>query len=134
MDGIAARQISDQAVALLKELRQTNADLKTTIAGVRTTIEDPAWRQVPKDASAAVADLRKVLSDPRLPATLGHLERTLGRLDRLTGGGETDLATTIANLRQITDNLRQLTEDAKRYPANVLFGQPPLPTPLERLK
>jgi paraquat-inducible protein B len=127
MDGIAARQISDEAVALLKDLRETNADLKATIA-------DPAWRQVPKDASAAVADLRKVVSDPRLPATLGHLERTLGRLDRLTGGGQTDLSTTISNLQQITDNLRQLTEDAKRYPANVLFGQPPAPTPLERLK
>jgi len=136
MDGIAARNISSEAIALLKELRETNADLKATIAGVRTTVEDPAWRQVPRDASAAVADLRKVVADPRLPATLGHLERTLARLDRITGGGETDLATTIANLRQITENLRQLTEDAKRYPANALFGQPPAaaPTPLERVK
>jgi ABC-type transporter Mla subunit MlaD len=135
MDGLATRRISDEAVALLKELRDTNADLKSTLAGAKATIEDPAWRQVPKDASAAIADMRKVVSDPRLPATLGHLERTLGRLDRLTGGGETDLSSTIANLRQITDNLRQLTEDAKRYPANVLFGQPPqAPTPLERLK
>jgi ABC-type transporter Mla subunit MlaD len=134
MDGIASRRISDEAVALLKELRDTNADLRTTLAGARTTIEDPAWRQVPKDASAAIADLRKVVSDPRLPATIGHLERTLSRLDRLTGGGETDLASTIANLRQITENLRQLTEDAKRYPANVLFGLPPGQSPLERLK
>ena len=36
-----------------------------------------------------------------------------------------DLATTIDNLRQITDNLRALTEDPKRYPANVLYGEPP---------
>jgi paraquat-inducible protein B len=129
LDTFNGKRISDEAVALLQEARKSNAELQATIA-------DPAWRQVPKDASAAVADLRKVIQDPRLPATLGHLERTLGRLDRLTGGGETDLGATIANLRQITDNLRQLTEDAKRYPANALFGRPPerAPTPLERLK
>ena len=50
---------------------------------------------------------------------------SLGRFDRIFGGGEADLATTIDNLRQITDNLRDLTEDAKRYPANVIFGAPP---------
>ena len=46
MDGIAAKQISTETLGLLKELRQTNQDLKATIG-------DPAWRQVPKDASAA---------------------------------------------------------------------------------
>jgi len=56
------------------------------------------------------------------------MSRTLGRLDRILGGGEADLVTTIQNLRQITDNLRDLTEEAKRYPAGVLFGQPPRPT------
>jgi paraquat-inducible protein B len=127
MDGIASKQISNETIALLKELRETNNDLKTTIG-------DPAWRQVPKDTSAAVADLRKLLSEPKLVASLGHLERTLGRLDRITGGGAGDLSTTLENLRQITENLRQLTEDAKRYPSNLLFGQPPNPTPLERMK
>jgi len=127
MDGIAAKQISGEAVALLKELRQTNQDLKATIG-------DPAWTQVPKDASAAVAEVRKLVADPKLASTLTHLERTLGRLDRITGGGSGDLTTTLDNLRQITENLRTLTEDVKRYPSNVLFGEPPKPTPLERLK
>ena len=127
MDGIAAKQISSETVALLKELRKTNEDLQSTLG-------DPAWRQVPKDASAAVAEVRKLVGDPKLGASLSHLERTLGRLDRITGGGSGDLTTTLENLRQITENLRQLTEDAKRYPSNVLFGQPPTPTPLDRLK
>jgi hypothetical protein len=35
-------------------------------------------------------------------------------------------------LRQITDNLRDLTEETKRYPANVIFGEPPKPP--ERIK
>jgi paraquat-inducible protein B len=127
MDGIAAKQLSTETLALLKELRQTNQEIKATIG-------DPAWRQLPKDTGAAVAEVRKLVSDPKLASSLSHLERTLGRLDRITGGGSGDLTTTLENLRQITENLRQLTEDAKRYPSNVLFGQPPIPTPLERLK
>ena len=127
VDGLATKQISSEAVALLKELRETNADLKATLG-------DPAWRQLPRDASAAVADMRKLVADPKLAASLSHMERTLGRLDRILGGGQGDVGTTLENLRQITENLRQLTEDTKRYPSNVLFGQPPLPTPLERQK
>jgi ABC-type transporter Mla subunit MlaD len=85
---------------------------------------------VPVDAAAALARVRTLVDDPALPRTLQNLSRTLGRLDRILGGGEADLATTIDNLRQITDNLRDLTADTKRYPSNVLFGEPP-PRPLE---
>ncbi len=125
MDGIAAKRVSDEAVALLTELRQSNQELKATLA-------NPALKKLPEDAGAAVIEVRKLVSDPRLAATLGHLERTLARLDRVVGGGETNLASTIENLRQVTDNLRELTESVKRHPSNVLFGEPP--TPLERLK
>ena len=81
-------------------------------------------------AVAALAKVKELVSDPKLPKTIANLERTLSRVDRILGAGEADLATTIENLRQITDNLRDLTEDTKRYPANVIFGTPP--RPLER--
>ena len=32
---------------------------------------------------------------------------------------------TVENLRQISDNLRMLTDSAKRYPSQVVFGEPP---------
>jgi ABC-type transporter Mla subunit MlaD len=117
------KRISDETVALIGELRKSNAELQALIA-------NPALRKIPEDAGAAVAELRKLLADPKLAASIAHLERTLSRLDRVTGGSETSLQATIDNLRQITENLRDLTENAKRYPSNVLFGEPP--TPLER--
>jgi ABC-type transporter Mla subunit MlaD len=123
LDGIAAKKLSDEAVALIAELRESNAEL-------RKTLGSPALQKMPEEANAAIASMRQLVADPRLAATLGHMERTMGRLDRLTGGGQTDLATSIANLRSITDNLRELTEGAKRYPSNLFFGEPP--TPLER--
>ena len=125
LDNIAAKKLSDEAVALIAELRESNAELKKTLA-------NPAWQKLPDDAAAAAAKLRELVADPKLAKTVASLERSLARVDRILGGGETDLATTIENLRQITDNLRDLTEDTKRYPANVIFGTPP--RPLERVQ
>ena len=123
LDSIAAKKLSDEGVALLTELRATNAELQKMLA-------KPSLQKLPDDAGAAVARIKEIVSDPKLARTLDNLSRTMSRLDRLLGGGESDLATSIDNLRQITDNLRDLTEDTKRYPASVIFGGPPLP--LER--
>ena len=125
LDQIQAKKLSDEAQVLLAELRQTNAELKSTLGS-------PAFRQLPQDASNALAAMRTLVSDPKLAQSVAHMERTLGRLDRLFGGREADLGTTLENLRQITDNLRDLTEDVKRYPSNAIFGAPP--RPLERTK
>lgn len=123
LDGLQAKKVSDEATALLSELRQSNAELKKTLA-------NPALQKIPEDAQAAMARVKELVSDPKLAKTVASLERIMGRFDRLFGSTDTDLATSIENLRQITDNLRDLTEDTKRYPANVIFGSPP--APLER--
>ena len=125
LDSIQARKISEEAVGLISDLRKTNTELQATL-------NNPALRQLPQDASNTLQAMRTLVADPKLTQSIQHLERTLGRLDRLFGGREADLGTTLENLRQITDNLRDLTDDVKRYPSNVLFGAPP--RPLERTK
>jgi ABC-type transporter Mla subunit MlaD len=120
LDDFTAKKITDEAAGLLAELRESNAELKKTLSS-------PALQKLPDDTAAALARMRAILDDPNLQKTLSHLSRTLGRVDRILGGGEADLAVTVENLRQITDNLRDLTEDAKRYPAQVIFGDPPKP-------
>lgn len=123
LKAIDAKRLSDEGTALLAELRQSNAELRKTLAS-------PALQRIPEDTHQAVLEIRKVVSDPRLAASIVRLERTLARLDRLTGGGEANLAATLENLRDISADLRELTENAKRDPSNLLFGAPP--PPLER--
>jgi paraquat-inducible protein B len=123
LDGLQTRKVTDEATALLAELRQSNAELRQTLAS-------PALQKLPDDAAAAIASVKTLVSDPKLAKTIADMERIMARFDRLFGRTDTDLGTTIENLRQITDNLRDLTEDTKRYPASVLFGAPP--APLER--
>jgi paraquat-inducible protein B len=123
LDALQAKKVSDEATALLAELRQSNAEL-------RKTLGNPALQKIPEDTAAALARVKDLVSDPKLAKTIASLERIMGRFDRLFGSTDTDLATSIENLRQITDNLRDLTEDTKRYPASFIFGAPP--APLER--
>jgi ABC-type transporter Mla subunit MlaD len=123
LNDIQAKKLSDEAVGLIAELRKTNTELQATLS-------NPSFKKLPESADAALAKVRDLVGDPRLASSIAHMERTLSRLDRIFGGGESDLTTTIENLRQISDNLRDLTEDAKRYPSGVIFGAPP--RPLER--
>jgi len=125
LKSVDTKRLSDEGAALLAELRQSNAELKSLLSS-------PALKRIPENADAAVGDLRKLINDPKLAAAVAHLERTLSRLERITGGSEANLAGTIENLRQITENLRDLTENAKRHPSGLLFGEPP--TPLERTR
>ena len=125
LDNLATKKLSDEGVALLAELRATNAELRKTVAS-------PVLQKLPDDAAAALARVRAILDDPNVPKTLTHLSQTLGRIDRILTGGEADLSVTFENLRQITDNLRDLTEDSKRYPAHVIFGEPPKPPERKR--
>lgn len=125
LDSVDTKRLSEEAIALLAELRESNANLQHIL-------NNPATKQLPDDLAAAIARIRTLVEDPNLPKAIANLNRSLGRLDRIIGTGETDIAVTIDNLRQITDNLRDLSADTKRYPANVIFGEPP--APLERAK
>jgi ABC-type transporter Mla subunit MlaD len=120
LDQLHVDQLNKETTALLSELRQTNQKLAAVL-------DDPAWKKLPGDAGAAVAQARKLVEDPNLARAIGHLESTLTRIDRMAGGTESDLRRTLDNLRQITENLRDITEDAKRNPSRLIRGAPPAP-------
>jgi hypothetical protein len=120
LDQLPMDKLGKDGAALLAELRQSNQRLSAIL-------DDPAWKRLPGNTDATVLQAKKLIEDPNLASTIAHMQRTLARLDRIIGGGESDLSTTLENMRQISDNLRDLTENAKRYPSDVLLGQPPLP-------
>jgi paraquat-inducible protein B len=119
--------LSANADALLTELRQTNRQLNTVLS-------DPAWRALPRDASSALNETRKLVSNDEILKTVAQMRETLtaiergaARIDRTVAAREAELPAILDNLRQATDNLRDLTEDLRRYPANALLGEPPRP-------
>jgi ABC-type transporter Mla subunit MlaD len=120
LDQLHVDELNRESTALLAELRQSNQKLGAIL-------DDPAWKKLPGDAGATVAQARKLIEDPNLAKALAHLENTLTRLDRISGGAESDLRRTLDNLRQISENLRDLTEDAKQNPSRLIRGAPPAP-------
>jgi hypothetical protein len=120
LDQLPMDKLGTDGAALLAELRQSNRQLSAFL-------DDPALKRLPGNTDATVQQAKKLIEDPNLAASIAHMQRTLARLDRIIGGGESDLSTTLENMRQISDNLRDLTENAKRYPSGVLLGEPPPP-------
>jgi paraquat-inducible protein B len=120
LDQLPMDKLGTEGTALLAELRQSNQRLGAIL-------DNPALKTLPGNTDATVLQAKKFIEDPNLVSTIAHMQRTLARLDRIIGGGESDLSTTLENMRQISDNLRDLTENAKRYPSDLLLGQPPLP-------
>lgn len=130
LKALQTERLGDNTVQLLGEVRDTNRALQGILA-------NPAWRELPREASSTLASARRMLENEQLPQTIERLGETLqtfdraaGRLDRALVGPERDLPLILDNLRQTTENLRDLTESLRRSPRSVLFADPP--APLER--
>lgn len=110
--------VGTNAVALLSEVRESNQRFQKLLAG-------PELPAVLRDAAGAMAGLRRTAESPALTNSVAQLNRTLRQFDQLVAGKDNDLQQTLDNLRVLTDNLRELTENAKRFPAQLFFGDPP---------
>lgn len=118
IDRLPLDKIGGEASTLIAELRRSNTSLQRVI-------DNPALTKLPEDAQAAVAKLRASLENPDLERSLAGMQRAIARLERLLVGRESDIATTLENLRLITDNLRDTSELAKRHPSQIFLGGPP---------
>jgi ABC-type transporter Mla subunit MlaD len=90
-------------------------------------LERPELDAVLKDASSAAAALRRTTDSPALTNSVAQLQKTLRRFDQLVAGQDHNLEGALDNLRVLTENLRELSENAKRFPAQLFFGEPPKP-------
>ena len=60
-----------------------------------------------------------------VPETLAEVRGLLTRVDRLVAAEQDELRIILANFRRVSENLIEFSENAKRYPSQVLFGEPP---------
>lgn len=116
---------SDNLTATLVDLRRSSAALAEIADNLNRSLSTGDLNHTLANANEITANL-KVLTQ-RLPETLNLVDGTVRRLDTITLSGQDDLTATLSNLDAATQNLRELTENAKRYPSQILFGEPPLP-------
>lgn len=141
-------KVGEQAETLLSELRETNRrvanlfkdpkidtllpDAAATMAAARRIVEDTekpmsqlldAFKKVSAGVGKLSTQLDSITNDTT--ESVAHLKRMLQRLDSLISDQQPDIETAVENIRRISENLREITENAKKYPSQVLFGEPP---------
>ena len=141
-------KVGEQAETLLSELRETNRR-------VANLFKDPKIDTLLPDAAATMATARRIVEDTEKPMSqlldafkkvsagveklstqldsitndttdsVAHLRRILRQLDSLISDQQPDIETAVENIRRISENLMEITENAKKYPSQILFGEPP---------
>ena len=143
VDEAQVRQLAEEAVVTLRSVRATvgridklvdRSGLDETLrhaqratARAETILSDPAFDSIPRDLAAITQRTRVLVDEPQLDQTIQSANRLLVRLDGLVGATQYDARSAIEDLRVSMENLRVLSENARRYPAGLLFGDPPTP-------
>jgi phospholipid/cholesterol/gamma-HCH transport system substrate-binding protein len=113
--------LSTNTVGLLTEVRDSNRRIQALLGR-------PEIDTMLNDLFGTATSLRRTAEFPGLTNSIAQLESTLRKVDRLVDGKDYDLGEALNNLRILTENLKELSENAKRFPAQLLFGEPPQPS------
>jgi paraquat-inducible protein B len=125
-----------QADALLRTVKDTvkaadlpalTADAKRTSSSVRDVLAGPDVQRLIANASKAAEQLANTAA--RLQPLLASLQTTAQHAGNGTADVEQGLIPLLHDMQAVAQNLRELTESLRRYPAQVLDGQPPPHTP-----
>lgn len=137
IDEARVAALHEQAIRLLEESREAigsvrefldKPDLDDALAGLKRIVEasEDDVAQITSDLRQVSARLNAASED--MPQTVDEFNKTLRRLSALIADRRYDIASILENMETVSANLKELTEDAKRYPAHVLFGEPPAPS------
>lgn len=107
------------------DMAATLAELRTLTTSLNHMMTNPDVAAMPANLGATAKRLRQIAEDPKFQRSVEALERTLVRVEKAFSGREQEVAGTLEALRQTSENLRDLSEAARRYPAGVLFADPP---------
>lgn len=95
-------EVSQEALELVNELRQTNQDLKRLI-------ENPGSQE----GMANFAEL------------IDQMNIILAHIDQLVFSESPQVIEILGNLKQMSENLKNMTENLEKTPSELIFSQPP---------
>jgi ABC-type transporter Mla subunit MlaD len=95
-------ELSKNTNSLLVEFRQTNQDL-------RKIIGNPGMQKLPE----------------KLEDTLGNMNKSMNKLNQILSTNQTEISSTVENLKVVSQDLREVSNNAKKYPSMMIFGDPP---------
>jgi|JI10StandDraft_1071094.scaffolds.fasta_scaffold224231_2 hypothetical protein len=118
-----AAQADENVGNVLIDLREISMRLNGFSQELATQFGGSTLRAIAQGMRETIGELRQAVAG--LPDTVATAGRATRRADAILATGQHDLETLMANLTAISQNLKELTDSAKRYPSQLLFGQPP---------
>jgi phospholipid/cholesterol/gamma-HCH transport system substrate-binding protein/paraquat-inducible protein B len=132
------RLVNDvQSEQLGGEIKQVMGELRGSVQEARRVLGGPELTKALKDASAAMADIRRTASDlsyttkdvrqamTQLPEITARLNASMRRVDALLASKGETIDDLLENLRSVSEELNYLTTTIEHYPSQALFGEPP---------
>ncbi len=95
-------ELSKNTVSLLIEFRQTNQD-------IRRILNTPSAQKFPE----------------KIDDTLSNMNRSMTKLNQFLSNNQTEISSTVENLKAVSQDLREVSNNAKKYPSMLLFGEAP---------
>ena len=118
-----AGSAEDNVGNVLIDLREISMRLNSFSQDLASQLGGGTIRAIVQGLRDTVAEVRTAAA--QLPGTVATAGRATRRADAILSTGQLELETLLVNLGAISQNLKELTESAKRYPSQLLFGQPP---------
>jgi ABC-type transporter Mla subunit MlaD len=127
---------SPEVKTLLANASAASQDVREMVAKVRPGVEsfDERLKTFAEKTGRLLDDVDALLKRPELevavkelPATIAQLKLALKQWNSLAESSRNDLQLLLENLTTVSENIKQLSEGAKKYPALLLFGEPPKP-------
>lgn len=132
-------RVADALDGIMRELgqiklQQITKDLGSSLNVLSSVLQGVDLRGIGKESQQLLAEMRETnskiskLFSGDLEASLEQFQGTFRRLSALISGRQQDIDITLRNFRAASENLREITENAKRYPSQLFFGEPPSPS------
>ncbi|MDR1309934.1 MAG: MlaD family protein [Deltaproteobacteria bacterium] len=135
LSGVDFEKLNDSLAATLgsvKDLSETvNSDLHVlslTMGQALASLEEASgdFSRLANRLSRDLEALDLATKSSELASSLRRLASVLKEAESLTRSTRASLPATLENMRVMSENLREVSEMARRYPSQILFGQPPL--------
>ncbi|MCB1142573.1 MAG: MCE family protein [Leptospiraceae bacterium] len=94
--------LSKTTITLLSEMRQTNKSLNSFFS-------DPSMKALPA----------------KIDTTFASMNKSMTKLNQILTNNQSEISSTVENLRMVSQDLREVSNNAKKYPSMLLFGDAP---------
>ncbi|MBN1276012.1 MAG: MCE family protein [Deltaproteobacteria bacterium] len=113
----------DDIISAAKAINEAAEGLSTASNQVSDYLKRPEMEEGIESVFEAMKNLNTASVKVNIAAS--RLNEVMERVNGIVAGQQINIQAILENTRLVLENLKELSDDIKRYPSEVLFGEPP---------